>query len=199
MLVGLAWHPTGEIWFTGSDSGLLTQLLAVRPGEPVRKVVGLPAAVVLHDVRSDGGVLLETVTRKARMLLRSVGDAEDRDISWFDYPLLRDMSADGKYILFDEQGEGGGPNYGVFIRQTDGAPAVRLGEGYANDLRARHATRADVSPGGGRSASCRSGRASRGNSAPCRTSGESLPCDGGPTARKSPSRGIWAAARRARI
>ena len=131
MVVGLAWHPTGEIWFTGSDSGLLTQLLAVRPGGPVRKVVGLPAAVVLHDVRSDGGVLLEAVTRKARMLLRSVGDAEDRDISWFDYPLLRDMSADGKYILFDEQGEGGGPNYGVFIRPTDGGPAVRLGEGYA--------------------------------------------------------------------
>ena len=97
MLVGLAWHPTGEIWFTGSDSGLLTQLLAVRPGEPVRKVVGLPAAVVLHDVRSDGGVLLETVTRKARMLLRSVGDAEDRDISWFDYPLLRTCRPTGSH------------------------------------------------------------------------------------------------------
>jgi Tol biopolymer transport system component len=130
-LVGLAWHPNGEIWFSGSDSGNRTQLLAVRPGEPVRRIVGLPASVVLHDVRSDGAVLLETVSRKARMLLRTAGDPEDRDISWFDYPLLRDMSADGKYILFDEQGEGGGPNYSVFMRQTDGGPAVRLAEGYA--------------------------------------------------------------------
>jgi Tol biopolymer transport system component len=131
MLVGLAWHPNGEIWFTAADSGLLTQLRAVRPGAAVRRIAGLPAAVVLHDVRSDGGVLLETISRKARMLLRSPDDEEDRDLSWFDYPALRDMSADGKFILFDEQGEGGGPDYGVFTRQTDGAPAVRLGDGYA--------------------------------------------------------------------
>jgi Tol biopolymer transport system component len=132
MLIGLDWHPNGEIWFTASDSGLRTQLLAVRPGQRVRRVAGLPAAVVLHDVRPDGGVLLETVSRKGRMLLRSAGDPADRDLSWFDYPRLRDMSADGKYILFDEQGEGGGPNYGVFMRPTDGGPAVRLSNGYAN-------------------------------------------------------------------
>ena len=131
MLVGLAWHPNGEIWFTAADTGLLTQLRAVRPGAAVRLIAGLPAAVVLHDVRSDGGVLLETISRKARMLLRSADDKEDRDLSWFDYPALRDISADGKYILFDEQGEGGGANYGVFTRPTDGAPAVRLGDGYA--------------------------------------------------------------------
>jgi Tol biopolymer transport system component len=131
MLTGLAWHPNGELWFGGSDSGLLTQLLAVRPGEPVRRVVGLPAAVVLHDIRTDGGVLLETVTRKSRILVRSPGEPDDRDIGWLDYPLLRDMSADGKFILFDEQGEGGGASYSVFMRPTDGGPAVRLTDGYA--------------------------------------------------------------------
>ena len=73
IVTGLAWHPNGELWFSGSDSGLLTQLLAVRPGEAVRRVAGLPAAVVLRDLRPDGGVLLETVTRKARMLVRSSG------------------------------------------------------------------------------------------------------------------------------
>jgi hypothetical protein len=97
----------------------------------VRKVAALPAAVVLHDVRPDGRVLLETVTRKARMLLRTAGEAEDREIGWFDYPLLRDMSADGKFILFDEEGEGGGAEYSVFMRPTDGGPPVRLTDGYA--------------------------------------------------------------------
>jgi hypothetical protein len=134
MLTGLAWHPNGELWFGGSDSGLLTQLLAVRPGQPVRRVAGLPAAVVLHDVRPDGGVLLGTVTRKSRILVRSPGEPDDRDIGWLDYPLLRDMSADGKFILFDEQGEGGGANYSVFMRPTDGGPAVRLTDGYANSF-----------------------------------------------------------------
>jgi Tol biopolymer transport system component len=134
IVIGLAWHPNGELWFSGSDSGLLTQLLAVRPGETVRRVAGLPAAVVLRDMRPDGGVLLETIARKARMLVRSTGEPEDRDIGWFDYPLLRDISADGKFILFDEEGEGGGADYSVFLRPTDGGPAVRLGDGYAQSL-----------------------------------------------------------------
>jgi hypothetical protein len=131
MLTGLAWHPNGELWFGGADSGQLTQLLAVRPGEAVRRVAGLPSAVVPHDVRADGGVLLETVTRRARILVRRPGESDDRDIGWLDYPLLRDMSPDGKFILFDEQGEGGGAGYSVFMRPTDGGPAVRLTDGYA--------------------------------------------------------------------
>jgi Tol biopolymer transport system component len=39
------------------------------------------------------------------------------------------LSPDGKTILFQESGEGGGPKYAVYLRQTDGAPAIRLGEG----------------------------------------------------------------------
>jgi eukaryotic-like serine/threonine-protein kinase len=131
MLTGLAWHPNGELWFGGSDSGSLTQLLAVGPGGPVRRVAGLPVAVVVHDVRADGGVLLETLTRRSRILVRMPGEADDRDIGWLDYPLLRDMSPDGKFILFDEQGTGGGAAYSVFMRPTDGGPAVKLTDGYA--------------------------------------------------------------------
>src|SRR5260370_1354131 len=39
------------------------------------------------------------------------------------------LSADGKTILFQESGEGGGPKYAVYLRNTDGSPAIRLGEG----------------------------------------------------------------------
>jgi hypothetical protein len=45
-----------------------------------------------------------------------------------------DLSADGKTLLIAEQGDGGGPGYGVYLRQTDGSPAVRLGEGQAFKL-----------------------------------------------------------------
>ena len=31
--------------------------------------------------------------------------------------------------MFDEEGDGGGPNYTVFLRDTDGSPPVRIGEG----------------------------------------------------------------------
>ena len=32
-------------------------------------------------------------------------------------------------FLFEEEAEGGGPNYTVFLRDTDGSPPVRIGEG----------------------------------------------------------------------
>ena len=42
---------------------------------------------------------------------------------------MRDISQDGRKIVFDEEGEGGGSNYTVFLRDTDGAPPARIGEG----------------------------------------------------------------------
>jgi Tol biopolymer transport system component len=39
------------------------------------------------------------------------------------------LSADGKTLLFREEGEAGGPSYAVYLRKTDGSPAVRLGDG----------------------------------------------------------------------
>jgi dipeptidyl aminopeptidase/acylaminoacyl peptidase len=70
------------------------------------------------------------------------GEAKERDLSWLDYSYPADLSADGKTVLFDEEGVGGGVQYGnakeltyeVYIRDTDGSPAIRLGEGGANAL-----------------------------------------------------------------
>jgi len=39
------------------------------------------------------------------------------------------MSPDGKTIVFSETGEATGGNYGIYLRKTDGSPAVRLGDG----------------------------------------------------------------------
>ena len=52
---------------------------------------------------------------------------------------IGELSPDGKTLLFDEEGGGGslaysksgGYTYGVYIRKTDGSPAVLLGEGNA--------------------------------------------------------------------
>ncbi len=35
----------------------------------------------------------------------------------------------GKTVLFGETGEGGGPKYAVYLRKTDGSPAIRLSDG----------------------------------------------------------------------
>jgi Tol biopolymer transport system component len=129
---GIAWSPSGdEAWFTASVTGIRDDLLAVRPGGTVRQVAPAPATVVLEDARPDGRALLQTISLKVRMPVKTPADAGERDLSWFDFPLLRDMSADGSTILFEEQGEGGRPNYSIFVRRTDGAPAVHIGDGSA--------------------------------------------------------------------
>jgi Tol biopolymer transport system component len=133
-LTGVTWTSNDEVWLTASASGMRHEIFAVRPGGPVRRVAPMPAGVVAEDVLASGRVLLQTYAGKARMLVKTPADTEERDISWFDYALLRDISADGGTVLFDEEGEGGGPGYSVFVRRTDGSPAVRLGAGYAGRL-----------------------------------------------------------------
>jgi eukaryotic-like serine/threonine-protein kinase len=39
-------------------------------------------------------------------------------------------------VLFEESGEGGGTAYSIYVRRTDGSPAVRVGEGTALGLSA---------------------------------------------------------------
>jgi eukaryotic-like serine/threonine-protein kinase len=58
----------------------------------------------------------------------------DRDFTWMDWAYGERFSADGKQILFGDQHSGN--QYGVFLRNMDGSPAVRLGDGDPEDLSA---------------------------------------------------------------
>jgi Tol biopolymer transport system component len=51
------------------------------------------------------------------------------DVSWLDFGYLRDLSDDGKMVLFEEEGSESA-SYAVYVRATDGSPAVPIGEGY---------------------------------------------------------------------
>jgi Tol biopolymer transport system component len=70
------------------------------------------------------------------MSARPPGDSQEHDLSNLDYALVRSISPDGKTITFDETGEGGGDTGGVYLRKTDGSPAVRLGDGGAGTMSA---------------------------------------------------------------
>jgi hypothetical protein len=87
---------------------------------------GTPA---LLDVRKDGGALITEDDYRASVLAFGPTDPAGKDLTWFDWANDRALSADGKLMLFDESGEGGGAAGGVYLRPTDGAPAVRLGDG----------------------------------------------------------------------
>ena len=140
---GLAWAPDGqEIWFTASEQGVDHYLSAVSLSGKQRLVTRIPGTLALFDVWRDGRVLLARAGRRREMMSLSEGESKERDLSWLDYSYPADLSADGKTVLFDEEGVGGGVQYegqkeltyAVYIRNTDGSPAIRLGEGAADAL-----------------------------------------------------------------
>jgi serine/threonine protein kinase/dipeptidyl aminopeptidase/acylaminoacyl peptidase len=137
---GLAWSPDGkEIWFTASKSGVDRTLYAVSMDGKERMVLRLPGAVMIFDIFKDGRVLLMRASWRRELIGMTADDAKQHDLSWLDYTYPADLSGDGKTLLFDEEGGGGsldysksgGLSYAVYVRRTDGAPAVLLGEGGA--------------------------------------------------------------------
>jgi len=139
---GLAWAPSGkEIWFTASESGTDRTLYAISLDGKQRIVARLPGALMLLDIAKDGRVLLVRATWR-REVMGVSSDNKQRELSWLDYSYPADLSADGKTLLFDEEGGGGsleysksgGFTYGVYVRKTDGSAAVLLGEGAAEAL-----------------------------------------------------------------
>src|SRR5262249_22612933 len=79
-------------------------------------------------------LLLERATEENEMVFGRLGDPVESNLTWLDQSIPAVISEDGKTILFTELGRGGGPNHAVYLRRTDAASAVRLGEGSANDL-----------------------------------------------------------------
>ncbi len=133
---GLAWAPKGdEVWFTVKKGGGGARgLYAVDMSGHERHIAQTPGALTIQDIASDGRVLLLLQDWRRELLGFAQGDTRERDLSWFDYSFPADLSTDGKMLLFDEEGDGGGPTYSVYIRKVDGSPAVRLGEGSAASL-----------------------------------------------------------------
>ncbi|MGA9042672.1 MAG: protein kinase [Terriglobales bacterium] len=137
---GIAWSPDGsEIWYTASKSGTDRTLYATTLDGKKRIVARLPGALMLLDIAKDGRVLLIRATWRRELMGVFASDAKQHELSWLDYTYPADLSADGKTLLFDEEGGGGaldyskssGMTYAVYIRKTDGSPAVLLGEGGA--------------------------------------------------------------------
>jgi serine/threonine protein kinase len=129
---GLAWKRDGsEVWFSGVEIGADRLIYAVTPGGTLRKVFSVPGAADIMDTSRSGKVLVAQGDERLHITLRDRSGKFTRDLSWLDWSLVRDITPDGSRILFDETGAGGGEDHGVYVRATDGSPAVRLGDGTA--------------------------------------------------------------------
>ena len=127
---GLAWAPDQkEVWFTASKEGSSRALYAMNLSGKERLVLRVPGVLTVQDITRTGRALLTVESDHFGILGFHEGDKNERDLSWFDWSLMGDVSPDGKNLIFFESGEGVGSNYSVFMRGMDGSPAVRLGSG----------------------------------------------------------------------
>ena len=132
---GLAWHPAErEIWFTAARSGIDRSLMAVDMNGRLRQVAQIPGGMLLRDISPSGDVLISRATSRMSMFLGKVDGNSPQDISWLDWSRAVAISSDGKRVLFDETGQGGGSHYSVFLYDVDKRSSDRLGDGRAIDL-----------------------------------------------------------------
>jgi dipeptidyl aminopeptidase/acylaminoacyl peptidase len=133
---GLAWSRRGdEVWFAASKSSNgAGALFGVTPDGRIREVVKIPGELALYDMRRDGKILIGRVDRRYEAIGLPSGDAQERDISWFDFNGLSDVSRDGRTILVTEDGANG---LRVYMRKFDGSPAVELGRALVRILTGR--------------------------------------------------------------
>jgi hypothetical protein len=92
---------------------------------------------VLHDVSRDGHLLLTRDTIRGEVFGHIFPDNKERELGWGDNSFASDLTPDGTMIALSVQGEASDRGYDVYLRKTDGSPAVRLGDGipiqFSND------------------------------------------------------------------
>jgi hypothetical protein len=132
---GLAWSTAGdEVMFSAGTAYNNFKVYAV--GLAGRRRIALESAggLTIHDIRADGRWLATRDDFFREMQVLGPGQARERDLSWLDLSDPAAFTPGGKALLFTEESGSVGVNYAVGLRQTDGSPVVRLGEGSAADL-----------------------------------------------------------------
>jgi len=133
---GLAWTPKGdELWSSAMTAGQGRDVTAVSMTGRERIVLPIPGRSSVHDISPDGRLLIAVENARREVIVGARGAEWERNISWLDWPFPTGLSPDGTRILIEEQGSARQHDENVvYIRNVDGSPAVRLGEGRARSF-----------------------------------------------------------------
>jgi WD40 repeat protein len=126
-----SWSSRGdEIWWTKKIGAVASEVHAVTLRGRDRVVTSLPGDFRLWDIAPDGRILVERLSISCEMAGALPGETGDRSLAWLDESVPGALSADGHILLFSDRGDTAGKGAeAVYLRNTDGSAAVRLGEG----------------------------------------------------------------------
>jgi hypothetical protein len=82
----------------------------------------------------DGRALIATHDGRMGCSCLPPGQGQLRELSWLDGSAPEALSSDGQMVLLSELRSGAGERGSTYIRKTDGSDAIRLGDGYGEDL-----------------------------------------------------------------
>jgi len=120
---GVAWSPDGDgVW----SAAVFTDLSG-----RARRVLQVPGFTNIFDVSRSGRVLLAHSALRREIVGLAPGRTAEQNLTWLDWSHPEGLSANGRTVLFDEQNfqvDDDG-NYTIYVRKTDGSPAVKLGRG----------------------------------------------------------------------
>jgi eukaryotic-like serine/threonine-protein kinase len=134
---GIAWASSGaEVWFAASagNEGWADQIRALDLSGRQRMILRLPGITRLHDISRDGRVLIAKEQWRALMPFKGPKDSKERDLSWLDLSAVTDLALDSESVVFTEIGQAPGQDYFLYLRKTDGSPAVKLGDGFTGAI-----------------------------------------------------------------
>ena len=131
----LVWRPDGrEVWYaSGSGYGNADTIEAATLAGRTRVVARIPGFNVLQDFAPDGRLLLAVGRVREEAYWLPPGETAEREVGWFGGSHADALSADGRTLLVNEFGEGGGLGT-AYLRRADGSPAVKLTDGFADAL-----------------------------------------------------------------
>jgi hypothetical protein len=132
---GLAWTKDGrEVLYSAGPDYNRFEIFAATVDGRRRSVAQSAGGLTILDTSSDGRWIVSRDDIWREMQVLGPGDSRERNLIWLELSYPQALTPDGKTVLFTEESSRLGSSYSTCIRSTDGAPAVRLGEGAAEDI-----------------------------------------------------------------
>jgi hypothetical protein len=129
---GMAWRPNGHaVRFSVTSGPSAGAIREMELGGAERIALTNAGALTAQDESRAGRMLVTQDEYPTQVFALGPGAAVEKNLGIRDYSIISPLSDDGRNLAFSDEGALGGADYTLMLRNTDGSPEIRLGEGQA--------------------------------------------------------------------